>query len=88
MWVFGLMRGGRALVLPAIFIIISALANALFSHTMEPTASSNGTMLTLYCPREVAHCLINNPDGSYMYKAMPKALYEANYGRIPDSAAQ
>ena len=48
MWVFGLMRGGRALVLPAIFIIISALANALFSHRgATELLFINGAAITL-----------------------------------------
>lgn len=48
LWVFGLMRGGRALILPAIFIIISALANTLFSHRgATELLFINGAAITL-----------------------------------------
>lgn len=48
LWVFGLMRGGHALILPTIFIIISALANTLFSHRgATELLFINGAAITL-----------------------------------------
>jgi energy-coupling factor transporter transmembrane protein EcfT len=45
---FGLMRGGRSLILPAIFIIFSALANTVFSHRgSTELLFINGSAITL-----------------------------------------
>ena len=64
-------------------------AKELFSHSMEPTKMTDGTEATLYCPREVAHILVSDPQtGASAYTVMTKADFETTYGGSLDAFIQ
>lgn len=63
-----------------------AEAQALFSHTLEPTANLSGNTVTLYCPRDVAHILVRDPQTGYCeYTVMTKDEFDTRFGGSLDA---
>lgn len=54
----------------------------LHSHTMDiETTTVSGDVITLYCPRDVLHILLENPEnGANLYLILTKDVFNNSFG--------